>query len=490
MSPDTWLRNYLHARRVEAICSTFPLNLPIQDIKQHLRSGVQARTKAIGAKTLRRMATLLASSDMRSRDREDDKHELGETTPVNAKWLRAELDGDEGLGSRLDTIDQFVQQCAELQDAPWRMPSARLFLCTRPPSYFDIARRWLYRIEQQGFTPDVFLRLLRLVNAVRGTDYQDPVGQVIDPHTVSIDSFWCDDPQAKPPTPDNPRIVLGNLVIGEDAWTAAASRIPGSPFGAPLLTVKRLTGLTRLLDKTGRVAQGRSSTLLVLPELSLPRPWFREVSNHVVKAGRFGLIAGLEYLHDPRQAMVSNQVFAVLPGPFSSVATWPWTKRLPADEESRRLAELRHPVSFHPLLRPSPPRTVVRSPWGALSVLICSELLEARRIADLLGRVDVVLCPAWNTDTASYDHLIQSVGFQLHVVLAIANNGHYSDCRAWTPRQERWQRDLCRLIERDVDDIVHVDIPLDSLVSFHASGEPRDAWKPLPPGWLPRTSTE
>ena len=127
-------------------------------------------------------------------------------------------------------------------------------------------------------------------------------------------------------------------------------------------------------------------------------------------------------------------------------------------------------------------RTVVKSPWGSLSVLIRSELIEARCVADLLGRVDVVLCPAWNTDTSSYDHLIQSVGFQLHIIIAIANNGHYSDCWAWGPRFKRWERDLCRLIECDVGDIVHVDIPLASLVAFHGD-EAGEDWKPLPLDW-------
>jgi hypothetical protein len=139
-------------------------------------------------------------------------------------------------------------------------------------------------------------------------------------------------------------------------------------------------------------------------------------------------------------------------------------------------------VSFSPVSSSSPPRTVAKSALGSLSVLICSELIEARRVADLLGRVNVVLCPAWNTDTSSYDHLIQSAGFQLHSIIAIANNGHYSDCRAWAPRSERWERDLCRLIERNVDDVVHVDIPLSELVAFH-NGQPVKGWRPLPPDW-------
>ena len=116
-------------------------------------------------------------------------------------------------------------------------------------------------------------------------------------------------------------------------------------------------------------------------------------------------------------------------------------------------------------------------------MLICSEMIEVRRVADLVGRADVVLCPAWNPDTSSYDHLIQSAGFQLHAIIAIANNGHYSDCRAWAPRAVRWERDLCRLVERDADDLVHVDLPLESLRAFHADPTANEDWRPLPPDW-------
>jgi hypothetical protein len=389
---------------------------------------------------------------------------------------------DADLSARLATIDEFVDRCEELGDRPWLMPAARLFLCTRPPSYFDIARRWLYRVEKDGFAADVFERLLAIVNAVRGTEYRDTVGQVINPSTVSIESLWAGDPPPGSSSPLDPRIILGNLSVTDDAWAAAATRTAHAPYNAPLLTRDRLHGLARVIEKATRVARGRVSAVLVLPELSLPRRWFRTVSNHVVRLGRFGLVTGLEYLHDPMHQHVRNQVFAVLPGPFSSAATWPWTKRLPAREESVQLGKLRPAVSFPPAPPSSVPRTVVKSAWGSLSVLICSELIEARRVADLLGRVDVVLCPAWNSDTSSYDHLIQSAGFQLHSIIAIANNGHYSDCRAWAPRSERWERDLCRLIERDVDDIVHVDIPLAALVAFH-SGRPVKGWRPLPPDW-------
>lgn len=514
ISPWTWLRNYLHERRLEAISTSLPIGMNATQIASPFSGRLRVRTREVRATLLRRRAEQLASADLRARDREDDavRSDLG--VNVDRRWLRAALDRDGELSARLSMIDQFVQRCVEIGDRPWAMPAARLFLCTRPPSYFDIARRWLYRVEESGFDGDVFDLLLKVVNAVRGTQYDNAVGRVLDRSTISIESFWPEEPVPEASSPVDPRIILGNLVVEDAAWKAAATRMGGAPFGAPLLTKKRLLGLAEILEKTTRFSRGRASEVLVLPELSLPRQWFRAVANHVVRVGRYGLIVGLEYHHHASRPYVYNQVCAVIPGPCMSVATWPWTKRLPAREEESQLSKLPIPVSFQPPPANPIPRTVIRTPWGALSVLICSELIEARRVADLVGRVDVVLCPAWNADTASYDHLIQSAGFQLHAVIAIANNGHYSDCRVWAPRAQRWERDLCRLIERDVNDVVYVDIPLASLVSFHEGYKQAEdkyanlrkaldrgnlkkaraalnklleevpgAWRPLPPDW-------
>jgi hypothetical protein len=512
--PWRWLRNYLHERRHEAISSSLPTGLDVEQIAGLFPDGLRVGTKNIQATLLRGHAELLASADLRSRDREDDGLPNRSEIEVDRDWLRAALQRDGELSTRLTMIDQFVQRCEELSDYPWVMPAARLFLCTRPPSYFDIARRWLYRVEEHGFDDDVFDRLLKIVNAVRGTRYIDAVGHVLDQSTISIESLSAEAPASGASPPLDPRIILGNLVVEDAAWKAAATRAPGAPFGKPLLTKKRLEDLAEILEKAARVSRGKAPALLVLPELSLPRRWFRTVANHVVKAGRYGMVVGLEYLHHVSRPHVSNQVFAVLPGPCMSVATCSWTKRLPAREEGSQLSKLPIAVTFHPPPPSSIPRTVIHSAWGSLSVLICSELIEARRVADLVGRVDVVLCPSWNTDTASYDHLIQSAGFQLHSVIAIANNGHYSDCRAWAPHSQRWERDLCRLIERDVNDVVYVDIPLASLVAFHggdkqakdkyarlrAALDRRDLtaacaalkkltkelhgpWRPLPPDW-------
>jgi len=178
---------------------------------------------------------------------------------------------------------------------------------------------------------------------------------------------------------------------------------------------------------------------------------------------------------------------AVLPTEWASTFAWFWTKRNPARDEEDALRK--RGLSFY---RPRSQRlrTVLRTQYGALSVLICSEMIESRLVGELVGRTDIVLVPSWNPDTASYDHLIQSVGLQLHSFVAIANNGFYSDCRMWAPRRSRWERDVCRLIERRGNDVVFADLPLGDLLAYRKNPllpkeqkEPKVSWRPLPPAW-------
>lgn len=486
--PWAKLRDYLHTRRIEAICSALDVKALRSEIQPFLGQGLVMKTTTLGATALRRRAELMVRSDLRARDHETDLVASSEASLSVGGWAFPELARGSRLRARFREIRRFVDVCKSLGDTAWQWPPPRLFACTRPPSYFDVARRLLYRTETKGFSPETFDELLSVVNAIRGTEYRDSVGQYVDPDTVAIP--WHDQ-SLGPELPTASRLILGNVPLRKHYWTGAATRLPGSSIGSPVHSLQRLKDLSRILEKASSAArylsgEAKVPSLLVLPELALPRKWFRAVAEHVVRAGRFGMIVGLEYSHDLVDPYVRNQVFSVLPGPFSSVATWPWTKRNPAREEQSQLTKLRPSVGYPPVRGQPRRRVAISSGVGRFSVLICSELIEAKQVGDLVGRVELVACPSWNQDTASYDHLIQSAGLQLHAFVAIANNGVYSDCRAWAPYSDRWRRDVCRLVERGMADVVFVDIPIGAIRAFHqgivpSRGEPK--WRPLPPDW-------
>jgi hypothetical protein len=482
------IRNYLHKRRVEAICSVIARQRLAAKKRSQDHITLTCGTRILGAAALRRRAQALSRSDLRALDRVDD-FALGASVPGQYAIQVRDWNLSQGMRRRFAYIKSFVALCDDQDALPWHVQPARLFLSTRPPSYFDVARQWLRNIESDGVRAGLFDQIVSVVNAIRGTSYSDPAANRIDEQTVYIGNLGGLAEEGR-----DPHVILGNVVLEDSYWKAAASQSERARQAG--LTLERLYALSRILDRARSeafVVRNRPS-ILVLPELALPRAWFRSVATHVVAKARHALVTGLEYLHLPEPGGVLNQVAAVFPTAMSAALTWIWTKRRPANEEKAMLQKLRRPLRFAQPQSAEKSRIVVSTEWGAFSVLVCSELIEARRVADLLGRVQLVICPSWNVDTASYDHLIQSVGLQLHAVVAIANNGYYSDCRVWGPHALRWKRDMCRLIARRVNEVVAVTPPIGSLRAFQESqsgshgfytdevGEDAQ-WKPLPPDW-------
>jgi hypothetical protein len=120
-------------------------------------------------------------------------------------------------------------------------------------------------------------------------------------------------------------------------------------------------------------------------------------------------------------------------------------------------------------------------------VLICSELLDVRARGSLLGRIDLLAVPAWNQDTATFDHTIQTAN-DLHCFVAVANNALYSDSRVQVPSEERHERDACRLISRAEESVIAVVISPDELRKFQLASLANpsakvDGFKPIPPGY-------
>ena len=279
-----YMRNYLHARRIETICGTV-LPTRAAELPDGLQNGVMEKTKMVTWRALVRRGRILAGADLRTFDREDDRFSQGEHRSQSEDFGH----DDDNLGERLKKIRKFLNVCQNMGDRVWGTSASRLFLCTRPPSYFDVARRVLRSMEKE-VRKYIFEDLLELVNAIRGTEYKDAVGERRDEHTVIVPKNSLFDEKKI----GDPQLILGNLPVSDQCYHGAATRVNGSTEGRPRLTLDRLADVNEVLEQAARrAARYRpGQSLLVLPELSLPRAWFRGVATHVTTLGGFGLITG------------------------------------------------------------------------------------------------------------------------------------------------------------------------------------------------------
>lgn len=451
------LKEWVEEQLVEVIAGAAPIDqngkLPIG--LNVAKDGISVRGRVLKGLALSNRARGLAMADLRLVDRETDE-QIGSPRvprrPAVLDALASAIASDAWFAEREDGIKQFLGACAHLQDATFMsMTPVDVLLLSRPPTYFDILYRWI-RAEQQvsGFVV--------VVNAVRGNRYQTiPMEYDEQSRTLTV----------APPT-ENPfdpagnvertNLVLGNLRTEESWWAASPTK--------PVLTDERQKRLARVINQAldaAKYADGRP-TLLVLPELSLPRQWLRQVCSHLARTEPLvSLVAGLEY--DVVEKKVYNEAIVYFPRKYFSAALWMWTKRRPAHHEAPELQELGFTFA-----RRSEERRFVRvsSEHGRFLPLICSELLEVDTRKELLDRVDFVLIPAWNPDTTSFEHLVHASALELHAFVAVANNGIFSDCRIRGPYAEAWQREVCRLIARGSDEVVSAMLPLHQLREYRA----------------------
>lgn len=227
----------------------------------------------------------------------------------------------------------------------------------------------------------------------------------------------------------------------------------------------------------------------MLPELSVPRAWLRPLAERLTQEG-ISLVAGLEYRNT--KAGVVNEAVGVFASAFHLATVARWPKSRPARGEEHLLRQ--HGLSFS--RGQDSPVLVVRTNFGDIATLICSEILDVRRRATLRGRADIVVVPAWNQDTATFDHVLQTAANDLHCYFAVANVAAYSDCRVQVPRKQAWQREVCRLISRGEDDVIACVIDVRELREFQrrSVADPSEAeadgksaaeppFKPIPPGF-------
>lgn len=476
------LHQWLETRLLEEISASIPLSFlnSSADVAAFLKSMVGSPLavggRAMGSAAVRQRALLLVQADLRTMDRETDRRdsvfdsERRERTP---RWneLSGTVRDGQATADRMTRIDRFLSACTEVGDRVYAGMSAfDVLLMTRPPSPFDVSYRWArarFPLEE----------LADVTNAVRWTRYAHSVARQHDPTTIDIVGPLD---RLLGTTPTAVVIVLGNLHTDLD-WSRSAAK------GKPIRSSERIRRLGHVINAAinHRHQSGRSGleTLLVLPELSLPLRWLRPLAARLA-GERLSFIAGLEY--QPVPTGVVNEAVGVFAPGYNAAAVCLWPKSLPAREEAKELADCGVLFVEHPASTP----LVVHTEYGALSTLICSELLDVRIRGSLRGRVDLLVVPAWNRDTATFDHTIQTTANDLHCYVALSNNAAYSDCRVQVPSKERYERDAGRLICRKQDLTLSSKVDIAALRSFQvaslnnttADPDP-NSFKPIPPGY-------
>jgi hypothetical protein len=356
-----------------------------------------------------------------------------------------------------------LKVCRKLRDPLFRTYSAiDIFLMTRPPSVIDIA----YRLATSGRTIN---NLIALANAVRGTSYPHGLVQQRD-SILDISS-----PLLFGSVQRRMDMVLGNLLTEKNWFDAAAQ-------GRPVVTRRRVRDLGIIVNEAidHRKRTG-NRTILLLPELSIPRRWVRRLASRLLEEN-VDLVTGLEYRKSGKK--VVNEAIGVFGIGYRAGIVCSWRKNRPATGELIELARLN--LRLQGDRKPSV--LTVNTDSGTVGTLICSELLDIVRRSTLLGRVDVLLVPAWNPDTSTFEHTIQTASNDLHCYVAVANNAKFSDCRIYVPLKKRYLRDVTRIVCRDQPDTIAASLDLDALRLFQKESlrhptHPPDDFKPIPPGY-------
>ena len=366
------LRRYLDRRRAESVFASFPLANPLTDFELHMDERIVAFDEIAAT------ARAFAAADVRTLDREDDASEVGNREETDHARLLKALIRNPDLKARFDELQRYVDRCRAMGDRPWVTSPVSLFACTRPPSYFDISRRLLYDRETKVDTMQIFDVLRRVVNAARGTQYELPIGEVISSNEISFNVAYSH-------SAPSCRLILGNLLTKEN-WHRLDDTSPTKIRSVHSL--RRLSGLGEVLrkaDVASRLTKGASNpppSLLVLPELSLPRRWVRAVARYLSGSSNLSIVAGMEYAHEVSRGLLHNQVIAIMNAPYQAMGTWTWTKQNPSDREAREMKPLG--LRF-PGVVADRPRTVASTPFGRVSVLTAARLLRPGFCRSLLA---------------------------------------------------------------------------------------------------------
>lgn len=246
---------------------------------------------------------------------------------------------------------------------------------------------------------------------------------------------------------------------------------------------QRYSRLNRLINEL--ISRPDNAGYLILPELALPPRWFMRIAQKLKGRG-ISFIAGVEYLHAPKKR-VHNQVWASLTHDglgFPSLMLYRQDKQRPALHEEQELFRLAG-LEMRPTQNQAwkiPP--IIKHGDFRFALMICSELTSIRYRAELRGKVDALFVPEWNSDTDTFNALVESAALDIHAYIIQCNNRLYGDSRIRAPYKNRWMRDLLKVKGGNHDYCITGEIDILALRQFQSNHRsPATGFKPVPDGF-------
>ena len=395
--------------------------------------------------------------------------------PLRFVGLPQEMVKQRGIPSRknLATLDAEELLPGEMTDgistlANWlrfkRGTPSGLFFATRPFSLNE-----LYLIAPSPFSASNRQPMGLVVQALRGFELTEHKMPHLDKKQVL--RIPDGEPRAKQ------TIAVSSLETKDESFTAAIMGLPDPD------SLHRYQRINRLINEL--ISRPDGASYLILPELSLPPHWFMRIADKLKGRG-ISLITGVEYLHAPRK-YVRHQVWASLTHDglgFPSLMLYRQDKQRPAFHEEQELFRLAN-LQMQPVqeqLWQKPP--VIQHGDFRFAIMICSELTNIRYRADLRGQVDALFVPEWNSDTDTFNALVESAALDIHAYIIQCNNRRFGDSRIRAPYKDRWKRDILRVKGGNHDYCITGEIDILSLRQFQSSHRsPSSGFKPVPDGF-------
>jgi len=341
---------------------------------------------------------------------------------------------------------------------------AGLIFATRPFSLNE-----LYLVTPEPFNANHRTSLGNVIKALRGFDLTEHKM----PHWDKHKALHIPDGDPKP----KQTIAVASWQTKDVSFIAAVMRQPDPD------SLRRYQRLNRLINEL--ISRPDGAGYLVLPELAMPSQWFMRIADKLKGRG-ISLITGVEYLHAPKKR-VRNQVWASLTHNglgFPSLMLYRQDKQTPAlheEQELFRLAGLAMSPAQEQKWKKPP---IIQHGSFRFALMVCSELTNIRYRADLRGEVDALFVPEWNSDTDTFNALVESAALDIHAYIIQCNNRQYGDSRIRAPYKDRWKRDLLRVKGGNHDYCITGEIDILALRQFQSSHRsPAKGFKPVPDGF-------